>query len=120
MIDEFESDKLDTLLARPALLADRGFSKRVALRTNYTRNRRRNLFLFMGLAWFVLMFITASPQSIYADVITLAQSLDIGSLYSYVLSHIQSVIASPEQLPYSTIAAAVLSLLAIGSITVRI
>lgn len=120
MIDDLESDQLDTLLARPALLADRGFSKRVALRASYARNRRRNLFLLMGLAWFVLMFITASPQAVVADIVTLAQSLDIGSLYPYVLDRIQSFIAAPEQLPYSTIAAAVLSLLAIASITIRV
>ena len=119
MNDNSDFDQLDALLARPAVMADRGFSERVMRRARNLHRTRRNLFLLMGLGWFLLMFIAATPQAIYTDMSTLTQSLDIGSLYPYVLGNIQSAIASPEQLPFTEIAVAMLSLAAVVSMAIR-
>ena len=120
MNDNTDSVQLDALLARPAKLSDRGFSDRVTMRVGGLHRARRNLFLIMGLGWFVLMLVAASPQAIYADIFTLVQSLEIGSLYPYVLEQIQSAFASPEQFPYSTIAVAILSLIAVAGMAIRV
>ncbi len=119
MNDNSDFDELDALLARPAMIIDAGFSERVTQQTRNLHKTRRNLFLLIGLVWFVLISIAASPQAITGDMITLAQSLEIGSLYPTVISHIQSAMASLEQLPVATIAAAILSLAAVAGMAIR-
>ncbi len=119
MNDNSDFDQLDALLARPAVLADRGFSERVTGRMRNLHKTRRMLFLVMGLGWLLLMFVAGSGQAVTADVITLVRSLELGSLYPYLLSHIQSAITSPEQLPFTTIAVAILSLAAVASMAIR-
>ncbi len=119
MKDNTEFDQLDALLARPAVMADRGFSERVAQRAGSVQRTRRNLFLVMGLGWLVLMFIAGSPQAIAADLLLLAQSLEIGSVYTTALATIQTAIASPEQLPFTAIVVIMLSLAAVASMAIR-
>jgi len=117
--DNSDFDQLDALLAQPAVIADRGFSERVEQRLGKANTARRNVFLITGFCWLALVLIWASPQALYADFSTLLLSLDIGSSYSTVLSQIQSLSSSVEQLPYPTLAAAVLSLAAVASMVVR-
>jgi hypothetical protein len=117
--DNSDFDQLDALLAQPAVIADRGFSERVKQRIEKSNNARRNIFLITGFCWLALVLISASPQAIYADFSTLVLSLDIGSIYSYILSQFQSLSSSAQQLPYPTLAAALLSLAAVASMVVR-
>jgi hypothetical protein len=112
-------DQLDALLAQPAVIADRGFSGRVVQRIGKLNTTRRNLFLITGFCWLALALIAASPQAIYADFSTLALSLDIRSIYPYVLSQIQSLSSSAQALPYPTLAAAFFSLAAVASMAIR-
>ncbi|MFT7471626.1 MAG: hypothetical protein ACI8XU_001522 [Kiritimatiellia bacterium] len=119
MNDNSDFDQLDALLAQPAVIADRGFSERVEQRITKSNNARRNIFLITGFCWLALVLISASPQVFYADFSTLLLSLDFGSSYSAVLSQIQSLSSSTQQLPYPTLAAAALSLAAVASMLVR-
>jgi len=117
--DNSDFDQLDALLAQPAVIADRGFSERVEQRMSKSNTARRNVFLITGLCWLALVLIAASPQAFYLDFSTLVLSLDIGSIYSTVLSQFQSLSGSVQQLPYPTLAAALLSLAAVASMVVR-
>jgi hypothetical protein len=117
--DNSDFDQLDALLAQPAVIADRGFTERVEQRIDKSNTARRNVFLITGFCWLALVLISTSPQAIYADFSTLVLSLDIGNLYSYGLSEFQSLSSSALQLPYPTIAAALLSLAAAASMVVR-
>lgn len=119
MNDDSDFDQLDTLLAQPAAVADRGFSERVEQRIGKLNTARRNVFLITGFCWLALVLIAASPQAIYADFSTLALSLDINSIYSYVLSQFQALSGSAQQIPFPTLAAAILSLAAVASMTIR-
>ncbi len=119
MNDDPDFDQIESLLRRPAVIADRGFSERVALQTIKLSKARRKLFLITGLCWFVLILLAASPQAIYTDIVMLAQSLDIGGFYPTAITYIQSVIASPEQLPFTAIAATILSFAAVASMAIR-
>jgi hypothetical protein len=117
--DNSDFDQLDALLAKPAVIADRGFSERVEQRMVKLNTARRNVFLVTGFCWLALVLIAASPQAIYADFSTLALSLDISSIYSYVLSQSQSISDTAQALPYPTVAAALLSLAAVASMAIR-
>lgn len=119
MNDNSDFDQLDALLAQPALLADRGFSERVAQRLRRFASVRRNIFLITGLCWLALVFIAASPEALYAAFSTLVLSLDVASIYSSLSSQIQSLGGITQQLPYTTVAATVLSLAAVASIAIR-
>ncbi|PCI75466.1 MAG: hypothetical protein COB20_12830 [SAR86 cluster bacterium] len=119
MNDNSDFNQLDALLAQPAVIADRGFSERVKQRMSKSNTARRNVFLITGFCWLALVLIAASPQAIYADFSTLALSLDISSLYPSVLNQFQSLSSSAQQLPYPTLAAALLSLAAVASMVVR-
>lgn len=119
MNDTSDLDQLDALLAQPAVIADRGFSERVEQRVGKLNTARRNVFLITGFCWLALVLIAASPQAIYADFSTLVLSLDISSVYSYALNQFQSLSGSVQQLPYPTLAAALLSLAAVASMVVR-
>ena len=114
-----EFDRLDTLLAQPASIADRGFSERVAQRMERLRSARSKLFLITGLCWLALVLIAASPQAIYADFSILAMSLDISSVYSTLLGEFQSLIGSLQQLPATTLIAALFSVAAVISAAIR-
>ena len=109
------ADILDMPLG--SVIADRGFSERAEQRIAKSTNARRNIFLITGFCWPALVVICASPQTIYADFSTLVLSLEFGSIYSYALSEFQSL--SALQLPYPTIAAALLSLASVASMAVR-
>jgi len=117
--DTSDLNQLDALLAQPAVIADRGFSERVEQRIGKLNTARRNLFLITGFCWLALVLVAASPQAIYTDFSALVLSLDIGSLYPNALSQLQSLSGSAQQLPYPTIAAALLSLAAVASMVVR-
>ena len=119
MNDNSDFDQLDALLAQPAVIADRGFSERVAQKMRRLNTARRNIFLITGFCWLALVLIAASPQAIYTDFSTLALSLDISSIYSSVLNQIQSLSGSAQQLPYPTLAAALLSFAAVASMAIR-
>ncbi len=119
MNDSSDFDQLDALLAQPAVIADQGFSERVEQRILKLNTARRNVFLITGFCWLALVLIAASPQAIYADFSTLVLSLDVGSIYSYVFSQIQSLTSSAQQLPYPTLAAGLLSLAAVASMAMR-
>lgn len=119
MNDNSDFDQLDALLAKPAVIANRGFSERVEHRMVKLNTARRNVFLVTGFCWLALVLIAASPQAIYADFSTLALSLDIGNIYPYLLSQFQSLSGSAQQLPYPTLAAALLSLAAVASMAIR-
>lgn|GEM_PF-5997973 len=116
MNDDTDFEQLDALLARPATPADRGFSERVVLRAGKSQRTRRYLFLAMGLCWFVLMFVAASPQAIYADLMTLAQSLETISLRNTVSDQIEFATSAARQLPYSTATLLLLALAALGNL----
>ena len=119
MNDRSEFDQLEELLAQPALIADRGFSTRVEVRMGKLNTKRRNVFLITGLSWLTLVLLAASPQAIYADLMTLVISLDISSIYSYALEQVLSLSRSTQQLPYKALGAALLSVAAIASMLVR-
>ena len=119
MNDSSDFDRLEELLAQPALIADRGFSTRVESRIGKLNTKRRNVFLITGLCWLALVILAASPQAIYADLMTLAISLDISSIYSYALEQFRSLSGSTQQLPLKTLGAALLSVAAIASMLVR-
>jgi hypothetical protein len=117
--DNSDFDQLHALLTEPAVIADRGFRERAEQRIAKSTNARRNIFLITGFCWLALVVICASPQAIYADFSTLVLSLEFGSIYSYALSGFQSLSGSAQQLPYPTLAAALLSLAAVASMAVR-
>ncbi|MEX0964454.1 MAG: hypothetical protein WDZ52_10505 [Pseudohongiellaceae bacterium] len=119
MNDISDSKQIDKLLAKPALISDRGFSERVSLRTRRLSNARRNLFLMTGLSWIALMLVATSPQTLYADLLILAQSMELGSFYSYIVNQIEHALTPPEQLPYTAFAVAILSLAAVVSMAIR-
>lgn len=119
MNDNSDFDQLDTLLAQPAVIADRDFSERVMRRIARLTSSRRNVFLITGFCWLALVFITASPQAIYADFSTLVLSLDIANIYSFAFGQIQTLSSTVQQLPYPTVAAALLSLGAVASMAIR-
>ncbi len=120
MNNDSEFDRLDNLLAQPASIADRGFSRRVEQKILKLHSARSKLFLITGLCWLALVFIAASPQAIYADFSNLAMTLDLGSLYAILLSESQSLISSLQQLPTTTLAAALLSVAAVISTAIRV
>jgi len=117
--DNSDFDRIDMLLAQPAVIADRGFSQRVARRIGKLNTARRNVFLITGFCWLALVLVAASPHALYADFSTLALSLDIHSIYSYVLSQFQSLSGSAQALPYPILAAGLLSLAAVASMAIR-
>ena len=119
MNNSSDFDRLDELLAQPALIADRGFSTGVELRIGRLNTKRRNVFLLTGLCWLALVILAASPQAIYADLATLAMSLDIGSIYAYAAEQIRSLSGSTAQPPYKALGAAFLSIAAVLSMAVR-
>lgn len=115
MNDDTEYDRLDELLARPALSADRGFAERVVHEARKTNRSRHYLFLGAGISWLLLMLIAASPQAIYADLLTLAQSLESVSLYDLASNQLEFASSTAAQLPYS---AATLALLALAALAI--
>lgn len=119
MNEDSDFDQLDALLAQSVVIADRSFSDRVEQRIGKLHTARRNIFLITGLCWLALVVIAESPQAIYTDFSTLALSLDINSIYSYVLSQFESLSGSAQQLPYPTLDAALLSLAAVASMAIH-
>ena len=119
MNDNSEFIKLDKLLAHPPVLADSGFSERVESRIRSSNSARRNLFLLTGFSWLVLMLIAASPQSIYADLMMIASSLDLASIGSAIEYLYQSLSNPTLQIPYTTVSATIISFVAVISMAVR-
>lgn len=116
MNNDTDFEQLNALLARPAMPADRGFSERVLLQAGKTQRTRRYLFLAMGLCWFVLMFVAASPQAIYADLMTLAASVETMNLSNIASDQIELATSTARQLPYSTATLLLLALAALGNL----
>jgi len=114
-----EFEQLERLLAHPPALADRGFSERVESRIGRSNSARRNLFLVTGFSWLALMLIAASPQSIYADLMTIASSLDLTSIGSAINYLSQSLSNPTLQVPYTTVGATIISFVAVISMAVR-
>ncbi|MEP5766693.1 MAG: hypothetical protein ABJ308_18995 [Halieaceae bacterium] len=76
-------DPLDQLLAQPALLADRGFSTRVARELHAPASRRRLVFVAMAACWATIVALFTSPQAIMSTMARLAALLE-GAVYRLV------------------------------------
>ncbi|GJM12996.1 MAG: hypothetical protein DHS20C12_13990 [Pseudohongiella sp.] len=112
-------DELDSLLSQPATIADRGFSEHFEKKIHNQQSARRNLFLSIGVIWLAAVLVSASPQAIYADFLSLALSLDFSNLYANAHALIQSLSQAARQLAYPTIAAGILSLAAAAGMLIR-
>jgi len=112
-------EKLDSLLANPPRLADRGFSERIDKQVRKSTIRRRNVFLITGASWLLLTFIATSPQAIYGDMATTILSLDLAGLYSNSTQLLQSLVDAVRQMPYTTIATVIISGAAVLSMAIR-
>ncbi len=119
MNENSESEQLDRLLAQPALIADRGFSKRVEHDFKKLRTAHRNVFLVAGFLWLVLVFAVASPQALYADLSALAMTIDPGSIVIYLVEFYQEFDTSSSLASYISVATVILSLTAVIGMSIR-
>jgi len=100
-------------------MADRGFSERIDTQIRRSNSARRNVFLITGASWLLLTFIASSPQAIYGDLATIVLSLDLASFYTGSVELLQSLVYAVQQMPYSTIATAIISGAAVLSMAIR-
>ena len=78
VINSGANNKLDDLLAHPAVISDRGFSKQLSHRYVPLRKKQFKLFLGIGSCWAVTSaLIVISFQTIFQDINSLGTSLNL-------------------------------------------
>ncbi len=70
-----EFDPLDQLLAQPAVIADRGFSQRLAHKLHKPPMKREHVFMGMGAAWLLLASVFGSPRALLQSLESVARLL---------------------------------------------
>ncbi len=77
VINSGVNDKLDDLLAQPAVISDRGFSKQLSHHFMPLRKKQFKLFLWIGSCWAVTSaLILISSQTILQDLNRLGMTLN--------------------------------------------
>lgn len=105
-----EYDALDKLLARPAHIADKGFSERISYQVKKRDSLRWMVFLVVGGLWLVSVAVAFSPQEVYEGLSRFIAGYDF---------MVQTFRAGVEMMPRETPdLQSLLSLLALASIAV--
>jgi hypothetical protein len=117
--NDSEFDPLDSLLAQPPLIADRGFSQRLSREFKKTTPVRSKIFVLSGILWLVLAFTLASPQLLFEDLTSLLTVINISEQFDVFSTGLISIDSTALRTFYPSALAFVLSIAAVFSMLLK-
>jgi len=112
-------EPLDSLLAKPALITDGGFSERLSIEFNKTATLRNRIFIVAGACWLILAFFVITPQSLSEGLAVLGTALSLSEPFSILATELNSIDYSLLQTNSISIAGFGIALSAILSLVLR-
>ena len=105
-------DPLENRLAQPALIADKGFSKRVGSKLGIGISLRDKIFAGAGIFWLILIVAVVSPQAVYEDLYSLAAMLDFSEQLNLLSTQVRSIdYTSMQSMDYTVLQSSNIGLL---------
>ncbi len=112
-------DPLDSLLATPAVISDRGFSERTRIELNKAATRRYKIFVATGLCWLLLALIVITPQSLMENLAALGRIINFSEPIALLTVELNSIDYSLLQTNLLSMTVVGLSLVAVFSLMLR-